>query len=189
MNKMYIPNFHSNIQFFWSSGKADPKSNTTLTASAKCILFEIRSCKTLIIDNISIIFHYKHKHVYSRPLNTRSILGLYSTSTWPILGQYLFEYSNAWTFSMSHSFHVALFSFCNLFMLEFFHIALFPCCTFSISNSFHVALFPCCTLFMSHSFHVALFPCWDFSILYFFHIALFSCCTFFMLHSFHASLF
>ena len=174
MNKMYIPNFHSNIQFFWSSGKADPKSNTTLTASAKCILFEIRSCKTLIIDNISIIFHYKHKRVYSRPLNTQSILGLYWTNTWPILGQYLFEYSNTWTSSMSHS-----------FVLHFFHFALFSCWNFSILHFFLVAHFPCQTLFILHFFHVSLFSCRTLFMLGFFHISLFSCCTLFMLHFFN----
>ena len=59
---------------------------------------------------------------------------------------------------MLHSFHVALFSYCALFMLHFFHIALFSCCSFSLLHYFHAA-FLCCTLFMFHFLRVALFSC------------------------------
>ena len=54
---------------------------------------------------------------------------------------------------MLQSFHVALFSYCNLFMLQSFHVAPISCC------SFFKMLFLCYTLFMLHFPRVALFSC------------------------------
>ena len=59
----------------------------------------------------------------------------------------------------------------TIFLFNFFHVALFPCCIFSMLHFFmlhlfHVAYFSCCTFSMLHScctvfsFQVALFPCW-----------------------------
>ena len=71
------------------------------------------------------------------------------------------------TFFMLHSFYVALFPCCTLFISCYFHIAFF-----------HVVLFSCCTFFMLHLFHVTVF-----------HVALFPSCyfhaAFFVLYSFH----
>ena len=70
-----------------------------------------------------------------------------------------------------------------IFMLYFFHVALFACSTFSVLHFLHVALF-----------RVALFPCCTFSVLHFFHVAFFSCCihvalfSLSMLHSSHVAL-
>ena len=71
--------------------------------------------------------------------------------------RYLLGPGYASTISTLHFFHGYI-----LFMLHFFHAALFSCCTFSTLHFFHVALFPsctfsCCTLFILHFFHVALF--------------------------------
>ena len=71
------------------------------------------------------------------------------------------------TFSMLHSFHVALSSCYTFFLLHSFHVALFSCCTFFMLHFLHIALFSRCTILMLHFFHVAVF-----------HVALFSCCTF-----------
>ena len=76
------------------------------------------------------------------------------------------------------------------FILHFFHIAPFPCCTFLCSNLFMlhffcVALFLCIALFHIAILHVEMF---SFSILLLLrplHVAIFSCCTLFMLYFFY----
>ena len=71
---------------------------------------------------------------------------------------------------MSHLFSCCtfftLYLLCTLFMLHFFRVVQFSCCTFLcytffMLNSFRVALCSCCTVFMLH---------------------VFVCCTAFMLH-------
>ena len=77
-------------------------------------------------------------------------------------------------------FQYSLFSCRTLFILYFFHIALFLhstfsyCTFFSFSKiaHFHVAIFHV-TLFL-----IALFPSSTLFMLHFFHAVLFSCCTF-----------
>ena len=71
---------------------------------------------------------------------------------------------------MLHSFRVALFSCCTLFMPHLFSCnILFSCYSFS-------ALFSCCTI------SAVLILCCTFFMLHFFHAELFSCCTFFLLY-------
>ena len=77
---------------------------------------------------------------------------LFSCCTFSMLHSFLVALSSCYTFFLLHSFHVALFSCCTFFMLHFFHVALFSRCTILMLH-----FFPCCTLFMLHSFHVALF--------------------------------
>ena len=113
-------------------------------------------------------------------------------------------------FLVVHSFHVALFScficfrvasWCTLFMLHFFVVALFwvalfrtffiphlfSCCF--MLNSFHVALFSRYTLFVLHSFHVAVFSCCTLVMLHLFRVALSWCYSSFKLHYFHVLFF
>ena len=104
------------------------------------------------------------------------------------------------TFFILHSFHVALFSYYNHFMLcYFFHFSYFLCaalfyvvlfsrCTLFMLYFFCGALLPCCTFAMLEFFHVAHFPCFSISKLHFFRVVQFSRCTFFF-HSFHVALF
>ena len=100
---------------------------------------------------------------------------------------------------------LSIIHFCRFFMLHFFNVVLFSCCTFFVLHPFlfhlaQVALFPCCTFFMLKTFfRVAFFSGCTFSLLHFFHLALFhlalfSSCTFlrvapfFMLHFFCVTL-
>ena len=99
---------------------------------------------------------------------------------------------------------------CTLFMLHFFCVAIFSCCTFFVLHCFSVvALSLCCTFPLSHSFHlifvfvyvcffltvtVTVFPCCTRFRLHFLQIALFSYYTLFMLlfsgyNYFHVTLF
>ena len=106
----------------------------------------------------------------------------------------------------------------HLIMLYSFHVALFLYCTISILQSTPFALFACCSFFLLHFVHIALFPevqsglpqtskmqsfatiiskvakycgnvlhprsSWSphyastISMLHFFHVTLISCCTF-----------
>ena len=103
---------------------------------------------------------------------------------------------------MSHLFSCCtvfmLYLLCTLFMMHFFRVVRFSCCTFSILQFFNVELFSCCTvfmlcllctLFMLHFFRVlpftsCTFPFYTFFMLNSFHVALFSSCTVLMLHLF-----
>ena len=89
---------------------------------------------------------------------------------------------------MLHSFHVATFScctvfmlylLCTLFMLHFFRVVHYSCCTFSMLHSFHVELFSF-TFFVLYRFHVKLFCVALLSYCTFSRVA--SCCTLFLLH-------
>ena len=110
----------------------------------------------------------------------------------------LFLYS---TFFVFLCFRTA--SYCTVFVLHLFLIALFSCCTVSVLHYLHVVIFSCCTFqwstffvlhyfhanffFMLHSFLFALFCVALFSnffVLQSFHTILFLCCTFYILHVF-----
>ena len=73
------------------------------------------------------------------------------------------------TFSMLHSFHVALFSYCTISMLHFllcftlFMYCSISCCTLTcytifVLDSSSVALFAFCNFFVLHFVHVVIFP-------------------------------
>ena len=87
---------------------------------------------------------------------------------------------------MSHLFSCCtfftLYLLCTLFMLHFFRVVQFSCCTFLcytffMLNSFRIALCSCCTVFMLHVFVC----CTAFML----HLC--SCCL--MLYSVHVALF
>ena len=98
-----------------------------------------------------------------------------------------FPYITIVTFFMLHFFDVVLFSCCTSFVLHSF------CCLLVKLHYCHVAHFSSSTLFMLH-----LFKCCAFYILHpffaLFHVALISCCnvlrcTRFVMHFFHVALF
>ena len=77
----------------------------------------------------------------------------------------------------------------HLFMLHYFCVLPFPCCTFFILHNFHFAFF-----FALHYFYVLCYFMMHFYTLQYFRFALFSCCTlrmlhFFLLHFVHVALF
>ena len=79
-----------------------------------------------------------------------------------------------------------------LFMVHFFHVALFSCCTFSMLHFHHIAQFSSCIFFVLHSFLYCTISCCTFTrcdvfVLHFSAVALLACCNFSLLHFFHVA--
>ena len=82
-------------------------------------------------------------------------------------------------FFMLHFFHVALFSCCTFFILYHFHAAFFCVVIFSRCTFFRVALLLGIALFHVALLHVARFSFYILLLLHSSHVAFFSCCTLF----------
>lgn len=121
-------------------------------------------------------------HSFSVAFSSRCTLSMF---TFPVLHSFLF--------------FAIYFTFCVSFVLHFFQVSLFPCCSFFFKlHSFHIALFSYRILLVLHSYQAALFLCCTnfmllffpcctifvqlFFVFHYFHVALSSYCTLFMLH-------
>ena len=84
-------------------------------------------------------------------------------------------------------FHVALFPYCALFMLDFFHMAPFACYNvciviFSCCTFFRVGLLLCIALFDVALLHGAMISFFILLLLQSAHVAIFSSCSLFIFH-------
>ena len=98
-----------------------------------------------------------HQRTVRYPLVRYSALFLYTFSV-SHCGNLHFFMLHSFHFACSfvlNSFHVALFSFCNLVMFHFFHAASFQCFIFLCINLFMLH-FSCCIHFIFALIHIAL---------------------------------
>ena len=95
----------------------------------------------------------------------------WSTMRLCILCTLLVQFSRNFTLSL-YFVHVALFSCCTFSVLHSFHVALcFLCCYFPRLLFCHATLFLCCTIF------ILIFLCCTLFVLHFLRVTLISCCT------------